>query len=42
MKGYTVTLPPDLYKKLQQQTKTTRQPLDHHFAESRLYLTNDN
>lgn len=29
MQGYTVTLPPDLYKKLQRQAKTTRQSLDH-------------
>lgn len=29
MQGYTVTLPPDLYKKLQRQAQTTRQSVDH-------------
>lgn len=29
MKGYTVTLPPDLYKKLQRQAQTMRQSVDH-------------
>lgn len=29
MQGYTVTLPLDLHKKLQRQSKTTRQSLNH-------------